>query len=195
MDYLVTDSENIPFIMIYERYNFVHYFLRCTIFTLFVSSNILFVHRMARHTTLIFVTLALIPIIYSLYVPPGPRRVHPRSGQPDKRPFCNAFTGCGRKRSQLPPLTGVQELGAPLDGDTIDSNDLGSLLDLSAEPAVEDLSRQIMSEAKLWEAIQEANLEIMRQKQAQAVEQQQLQQAAGGENTQLKCALPSCITL
>lgn len=31
---------------------------------------------------------------------------------------------------------------------------LGTLLDLSAEPAVEDLSRQIMSEAKLWEAIQ-----------------------------------------
>lgn len=34
---------------------------------------------------------------------------------------------------------------------------LGSLLDLNSEPAVEDLMRQIMSEAKLWEAIQEAN--------------------------------------
>lgn len=40
-----------------------------------------------------------------------------------------------------------------------------SLLDLSSEPAVEDLSRQIMSEAKMWEAIQEAGAELMRRKQ------------------------------
>lgn len=80
---------------------------------------------------------------------------------------------------------------------------LGTLLDLSAEPAVEDLSRQIMSEAKLWEAIQEANMEIMRQRELQRQElppsgtdiQLQLE---GGQNVvqgQLKCALPSCIAI
>lgn len=45
------------------------------------------------------------------------------------------------------------------------SNDrLGDLLDLNSEPAVEDLMRQIMSQAKLWEAIQEANHEMVIQK-------------------------------
>lgn len=41
---------------------------------------------------------------------------------------------------------------------------LGDLLDLNSEPAVEDLMRQIMSQAKLWEAIQEANREMIIQK-------------------------------
>lgn len=41
---------------------------------------------------------------------------------------------------------------------------LGDLLDLNSEPAVEDLMRQIMSQAKLWEAIQEANREMVAQK-------------------------------
>lgn len=41
---------------------------------------------------------------------------------------------------------------------------LGDLLDLNSEPAVEDLMRQIMSQAKLWEAIQEANREMVYQK-------------------------------
>lgn len=36
---------------------------------------------------------------------------------------------------------------------------MASLVEVS-EPAVEDLSRQILSEAKLWEAIQEARLEL-----------------------------------
>lgn len=40
---------------------------------------------------------------------------------------------------------------------------LGDLLDLNSEPAVEDLMRQIMSQAKLWEAIQEANREMVNQ--------------------------------
>lgn len=44
------------------------------------------------------------------------------------------------------------------------SNDkLGDLIDLNSEPAVEDLMRQIMSQAKLWEAIQEANREVSTQ--------------------------------
>lgn len=41
---------------------------------------------------------------------------------------------------------------------------LGDLLDLNSEPAVEDLMRQIMSQAKMWEAIQEANREMVYQK-------------------------------
>ncbi|XP_049801158.1 cardioactive peptide [Schistocerca nitens] len=57
-----------------------------------------------------------------------------------KRPFCNAFTGCGKKRSD---------------------ESVGTLLEMNSEPAVADLSRQILSEAKLWEAIQEARAELL----------------------------------
>lgn len=64
-----------------------------------------------------------------------------------------------------------------------------------------------MSEAKLWEAIQEANMEIMRQRELQRQEmppagtdiQVQLedrnQQGPQGQQGQIKCALPSCIAL
>ncbi|XP_014284775.1 cardioactive peptide [Halyomorpha halys] len=62
-----------------------------------------------------------------------------------KKPFCNAFTGCGKKRSG---------------GDS-----MATLVDLNSEPAVEELSRQILSEAKLWEAIQEARMELNNRKQ------------------------------
>lgn len=72
-----------------------------------------------------------------------------------KRPFCNAFTGCGKKRSAPPRI----------EENRIEET-LGSLLDLNSEPAVEDLMRQIMSEAKLWEAIQEANQAMYLDKQA-----------------------------
>lgn len=41
---------------------------------------------------------------------------------------------------------------------------LVDLLDLNSEPAIEDLMRQIMSQAKMWEAIQEANREMNMQK-------------------------------
>lgn len=47
---------------------------------------------------------------------------------------------------------------------SVGSDRLGDLLDLNSEPAVEDLMRQIMSQAKLWEAIQEANREMISQK-------------------------------
>lgn len=150
---------------------------------------------MTKATAVLLASLAIVPLISTMYLPSTQHRVHPRGGLPDKRPFCNAFTGCGRKRSQLPPLTGVQELGAPLDDGATDEN-LGTLLDLSAEPAVEDLSRQIMSEAKLWEAIQEANMEIMRQKQEQlSDEPPQKQRNLVVSNGNTKCALPSCIAL
>ncbi|KAK7794812.1 hypothetical protein R5R35_005964 [Gryllus longicercus] len=63
-----------------------------------------------------------------------------------KRPFCNAFTGCGKKRAD---------------------ESLGTLVELNSEPAVAELSRQILSEAKLWEAIQEARAELLRRRQQQ----------------------------
>lgn len=93
-----------------------------------------------------------------------------------KRPFCNAFTGnnidikyfnkntslvagCGRKRS--PNQENEHEINF---SNGIADDSLGDLLDLNSEPAVEDLMRQIMSQAKMWEAIQEANREITLQK-------------------------------
>lgn len=46
----------------------------------------------------------------------------------------------------------------------MEEESVGEMLDINAEPAIEDLMRQIMSEAKLWEAIQEANKEVSLQK-------------------------------
>lgn len=62
------------------------------------------------------------------------------------------FLGCGKKRSMT-----NEEHPKNFDNQLSADDSLGSLLDLNSEPAVEDLMRQIMSEAKLWEAIQEAN--------------------------------------
>lgn len=75
-----------------------------------------------------------------------------------KRPFCNAFTGCGRKRSN--------EIAPPPPPQTFDDEDssVSELLELNSEPAIENLMRQIMSEAKMYEAIQEANREMYLQK-------------------------------
>ncbi|CAG9859274.1 unnamed protein product [Phyllotreta striolata] len=104
--------------------------------------------------------------------------------EPNKRPFCNAFTGCGRKRSNLPALTSQ--------GEEMDES-INSLLELSAEPAVEDLSRQIMSEAKLWEAIQEANVELNRRKQKQSTaEGAQNDAPVPARSAAASCALPPC---
>jgi hypothetical protein len=44
-------------------------------------------------------------------------------------------------------------------------DNLASTLDFNSEPAIDELMRQIMSETKLWEAIQEAGQEINLQKQ------------------------------
>ncbi|KAB0790073.1 hypothetical protein PPYR_11103 [Photinus pyralis] len=115
-----------------------------------------------------------------------PKRVDPltRTGitDPKKRPFCNAFTGCGHKRSNLPALT---NRGEPVE------ESIGSLLELSGEPAVEDLSRQIMSEAKLWEAIQEANVELARRKQESA-ESLDNDPSSPARSATASCALPPC---
>lgn len=37
---------------------------------------------------------------------------------------------------------------------------MATLVELNSEPAVEELNKQILSEAKLWEAIQEARAEM-----------------------------------
>lgn len=54
------------------------------------------------------------------------------------------------------------------DLDAGENDRISDLLDLNSEPAVEDLTRQIMSQAKLWEAIQEANREVINQSEARA---------------------------
>lgn len=93
------------------------------------------------------------------------------------------FPGCGRKRSNLPALTDT--------GEEMDES-INSLLELSAEPAVEDLSRQIMSEAKLWEAIQEANVELNRRKQEGDLDGQQNDAPVPAKSATADCALPPC---
>lgn len=164
--------------------------------------------------TAVLFLLTAVAATHCLYVEGGGR-------EPRKRPFCNAFTGCGRKRADIPPLTeadvgAIVELGPVMREEEAVEESLGTLLDLSAEPAVEDLSRQIMSEAKLWEAIQEANMEITRQKTqarehqhhqrhddpaaaaaavVQAAVAEAAEEARDGGARQLKCALPSCIAI
>jgi hypothetical protein len=75
-----------------------------------------------------------------------------------KRPFCNAFTGCGKKRSNevIPPMSQM------MDEDSEPS--MSELVELNNEPAIENVMRQIMSEAKMYEALQEANREMYLQK-------------------------------
>jgi len=41
---------------------------------------------------------------------------------------------------------------------------MGALVDYNQEPPIADMNRQIISEAKLWEAIQEARNELLRQR-------------------------------
>lgn len=74
------------------------------------------------------------------------RFMEPEADPRRKRPFCNAFTGCGKKRSD---------------------ESMATLVELNSEPAVEELSKQILSEAKLWEAIQEARAELQRRREEQ----------------------------
>lgn len=76
--------------------------------------------------------------------------------------------GCGRKRADTsyPPTAALQSSDNVPQTNALNGMDdtLGDLLDLNSEPAVEDLMRQIMSQAKMWEAIQEANREMTMQK-------------------------------
>ncbi|CAH2101013.1 unnamed protein product [Euphydryas editha] len=76
---------------------------------------------------------------------------------PPKRPFCNAFTGCGRKRSDSTPVMSPRVMFSQRqfaeDSAAYDSQD------------VIELTRQIMTGAKLWEALQEASEELSKRKQ------------------------------
>lgn len=77
-------------------------------------------------------------------------------------------------------------------GDELDES-ISSLLELSGEPAVENLSRQIMSEAKLWEAIQEANQELNRRKSQNSIESSEEDViAVPARSATASCALPPC---
>nr|XP_014103518.2 cardioactive peptide isoform X2 [Bactrocera oleae] len=93
----------------------------------------------------------------------------------EKRPFCNAFTGCGKKRSSLPyPLWKRAELDdAKMYNNEDMSEGLSDLIDINAEPAVENVQKQIMSQAKIFEAIKEASKEIFRQKNMQKLRQRE----------------------
>ncbi|XP_068156721.1 cardioactive peptide [Drosophila tropicalis] len=104
----------------------------------------------------------------------------------EKRPFCNAFTGCGRKRTSYPsypPFSLIKRNDIddkPYNNEYM-SEGLSDLIDINAEPAVENVQKQIMSQAKIFEAIKEASKEIFRQKNKQKLlesqqQQQQLQQ-------------------
>ena len=92
-------------------------------------------------------------------------------------------SGCGRKRSNLPSLTA--------EGEEIEDS-INRILELSAEPAVEDLSRQIMSEAKLWEAIQEANVELNRRRQKHFTRKAPEAAPVPAKSATASCALPPC---
>ncbi|KAK4882426.1 hypothetical protein RN001_005745 [Aquatica leii] len=138
------------------------------------------------NSTMLLITITIIVLQHETSAFFLPKRVDPISradmADPKKRPFCNAFTGCGHKRSNLPALT---NRGEPVE------ETIGSLLELSAEPAVEDLSRQIMSEAKLWEAIQEANVELARRKQESA-ESLDNNPGSAARSASASCTLPPC---
>ncbi|XP_023012719.1 crustacean cardioactive peptide [Leptinotarsa decemlineata] len=132
--------------------------------------------------------VCLLSEVGSLYLPKkGLAPYHTRERvflEPEKRPFCNAFTGCGKKRSNLPALAD--------NGEEMDES-INSLLELSAEPAVEDLSRQIMSEAKIWEAIQEANVELNRRRQnPRLLDGEQNDAPVPAKSATASCALPPC---
>lgn len=92
------------------------------------------------------------------------------SNTPQKRPFCNAFTGCGKKRSspgaanpnyeQMPANNQHQQHDST---NSVETETLNTVFDFNSEPAVADLMQQILSEAKLWEAVQAATNEFKKQ--------------------------------
>ncbi|XP_017035166.1 cardioactive peptide [Drosophila kikkawai] len=107
----------------------------------------------------------------------------------EKRPFCNAFTGCGRKRTSYPSYPPFSLLKRneieekPYNNEYL-SEGLSDLIDINAEPAVENVQKQIMSQAKIFEAIKEASKEIFRQKNKQKMleNEQQMQRQEEREN-------------
>ncbi|XP_053960723.1 cardioactive peptide-like [Anastrepha ludens] len=111
-------------------------------------------------------------------------------GYADKRKKCNAFKrkcstvylffilflSCCKKRSSLPPYPLWKR--AEMDEAKTYNNEemsegLSDLIDINAEPAVENVQKQIMSQAKIFEAIKEASKEIFRQKNKQKMRQRE----------------------
>lgn len=62
-------------------------------------------------------------------------RIPDSSFPPQKRPFCNAFTGCGRKRSDSSMMS------LPLPGEN--------------DSTLTRISNRLMAEARLWEMLQQ----------------------------------------
>nr|QBX89037.1 crustacean cardioactive peptide [Nephrops norvegicus] len=86
------------------------------------------------------VTTVLLLVVLAAHAQAGPvakRDIGDLLEGKDKRPFCNAFTGCGKKRSD-PSMEG-----------------LASTSELDA------LAKHVLAEAKLWEQLQ-SKMEMMR---------------------------------
>ena len=94
--------------------------------------------------------------------------------------------GCGRKRSDLPSVPEVQ-----IPRKHVLDESIAGLLELNAEPGIEDLSRQILSEAKLWEAIQEVNAALSRTQNSNNQEARQ----NPPDNTLGSCEAPPCYNI
>ncbi|XP_022115742.1 cardioactive peptide [Pieris rapae] len=111
--------------------------------------------------SIVLLGLLLITTCYSATIPNNfDPRITDEIIAPKKRPFCNAFTGCGRKRSMNPPGMPLQGMmrSRQFEEDSYDTDN-----------SLEDLSRQILSEAKLWEAVQEASAQIARRNQKEGL--------------------------
>lgn len=88
--------------------------------------------------------------------------------------------GCGKKRTSSHPPYPIIKRAEIEDKSQYNSNDyiaegLSDLIDINAEPAVENVQKQIMSQAKIYEAIKEASKEIFRQKNRQRLHNLQAQ--------------------
>ncbi|OXA43919.1 cardioactive peptide [Folsomia candida] len=111
----------------------------------------------------------LVFVILSAVATPIQKRGIEEDGEPSsnnnpsppraKRTFCNAFTGCGRKRNGG---------GGGFNRDYVDyseGGDRGSVVDSDSDSGMEDVARDILAEARLWEALQARNSLRPRQQQ------------------------------
>nr|ABB46293.1 crustacean cardioactive peptide [Faxonius immunis] len=88
----------------------------------------------------VMVLTALLLLVLAAHAHAGPlvkRDIGDLLEGKDKRPFCNAFTGCGKKRSD-PGLEGV-----------------------ASSSELDALAKHVLAEAKLWEQLQN-KMEVMR---------------------------------
>ncbi|XP_045456907.1 cardioactive peptide-like [Melitaea cinxia] len=115
---------------------------------------------MASRGVMLYLTVSLLCLDYcltnTLLIPYGQRLDDEVILTPLKRPFCNAFTGCGRKRSDLTPAMSSREM--------FTRRQFADKAAYDSENVIE-LTRKIMTGAKLWEALQDASAELSRRKQ------------------------------